>query len=84
MSSAQFSNNIKNKGSGDEKNYFNKHDEAMLKNLLKKMQNQTETVVSGDQRAKDAEDELLSLCKKHGVKANQGLLDDLLGWKVNE
>ena len=35
--SYNFSSNIKEKGSGEEKNYFNKQDQAVLKNLLKKM-----------------------------------------------
>ena len=40
--SAGFGNKLKDKEAGDELLYFNRQDEALLKNLLKKMQTQAD------------------------------------------
>ena len=78
--SYNFSSNIKEKGSGEEKNYFNKQDQAVLKNLLKKMSVQAESVSEEDKKHQH-EDQLIEICKKHGIKAQEALLNDLVEWK---
>ena len=40
--SSAFSNKLKDKEAADERLYFNKNDEKLLKGLLKKMQNQSD------------------------------------------
>lgn len=66
---------------GDEKNYFNKEDEKLLKGLLKKMQQQQKVEES---TRTDAEKGLSALFKKHKVPAdgdNADFFKALLEWR---
>jgi hypothetical protein len=60
--SAGFSNKLKDKEAGEERLFFNKQDEHLLKNLLKKMQTQTEVNVD-EAKIQAAEKQLTDLCK---------------------
>jgi hypothetical protein len=77
---ATFSDKLKDKGSGDEKIFFNKEDERALKKLLKKVKGQSSQVESTSS-IETAEKELLKLIKEHNIKSNSTLVGDLLQWK---
>ena len=80
LSSQQFSTDFKKKGTADEKHFFTKQDEQLLKNLLKKMEKQNEEMTD-TQRIEKAEKELQDLCAQHGVKPTNTLIHDLMDWK---
>ena len=52
-----------------------------MKNLLKKLQHQTDTTESDVERVQRAEKELTTICSKYKVDANKNLIADLLDWK---
>ena len=59
------------KASGDEKNYINKQEQQLLKNLLKKVKDQAETTsLPEDKKLEKAQNELKELCASHNVKAS--------------
>ena len=72
---------LEKKEVGDEKNYFNKEDEKLLKGLLKKMQNVQK---AEETSTADSEKKLTALFKKHNVAAdgaNAEFFKALLEWK---
>ena len=69
------------KSLGDEKNFINKQEQELLKNLLKKVKVQaTECSKTEDQKAAD----LKALCAKFSVSASDSLIKDLLAWKADK
>ncbi len=77
-----FADIIKDKGSADEKIFFNQSDQKALKKLLKKMKTQTDTVTSQN-TVETAEKDLEKLIKKFNIKASPTLIGDLLQWKYD-
>ena len=70
------------KASGDEKNYINKQEQQLLKNLLKKVKDQAEkTSLPEDKKFEQAHKELTELFTTHKVKSTEGLIKDLFNWK---
>ena len=70
------------KASGDEKNYINKQEQQLLKNLLKKVKDQAAKVeLPEEKKLEQAQTELKELCSAHNVKASDSLLKDLHAWK---
>ena len=61
--------------------YFNKQDEKLLKNLLKKVAHQTETTETDAERIQRAEKELSSIFRKYKVEPTKLLVSDLFDWK---
>ena len=78
---ASFSNTFKEKERGEEKLFFSRNDEKLLKNLLKKVQHQSDTVETDAERIQRAEKELSSICRKYKITANKNLVSDLFDWK---
>ncbi len=72
------------KEKGDEKQFFNKEDEKLLKNLLKKVQVQSKAPAEGTtEQAVQAEKALKDLFKKHKIDAdtNKAFYDALVDWR---
>ena len=69
------------KASGDEKNYINKQEEKLLKNLLKKVKEQT---LPEEKKAEVCEKEVRETLKKFDVKITDSLVKDLLSWKADK
>jgi hypothetical protein len=66
------------KGHSDEKGFFNKQDEVLMKSLLKKMENQA----AGEEAQKVTDCEKMErLFRKWGIPASESLREDLLAWK---
>ena len=68
---------------GDEKVFFNKEDEKVLKNLLKKMQTQAKQGEATPAEAEKSTANLKKLFKTHKLDetANKEFFDALLEWK---
>ena len=71
------------KSLGDEKNYINKQEQQLLKNLLKKVKDQADKTNMNDaELAEASEKEVRALCTKFKVIASDALVKDLLAWKA--
>ena len=67
---------------GQEKDFVNKQEQQLLKNLLKKVKEQAEkTSLSEDKKAEVAAQELKDLCAAHKIKHTDSLIKDLVAWK---
>jgi hypothetical protein len=67
---------------GQEKDFVNKQEQQLLKNLLKKVKEQAEkTSLSEDKKAEVAAQELKDLCAAHKIKHSDSLIKDLVAWK---
>ena len=67
---------------GQEKDFVNKQEQQLLKNLLKKVKEQAEkTSLSEDKKAELAAQELKDLCTAHKIKHTDSLINDLVAWK---
>ncbi len=73
---------LSEKERGDEKQFFNKEDEKVLKNLLKKMQAQQQQA-EDPAASKKAEDSLRKVFKEHkyNEKEHDAFFQALLEWK---
>lgn len=69
------------KEKGDEKNYFNKEDEKVLKNLLKKMSAQAKAAEQAPEEVQKSEAALQKLFKQHKLEENKEFFNALLEWK---
>ena len=70
---------------GEEKNYVNKQEEQLLKNLLKKVKDQAaKDGASEEKMAAICEKEIRALCTKYKVAASDNLIKDLLSWKAEK
>jgi len=80
--SAQFAK-IADKEKGDEKNFFNKEDEKLLKGLLKKMNAQAKAVEQAPEECQKSADALKEIFKKHKLDeaTHKTLFDNLVDWK---
>jgi hypothetical protein len=77
-----FASKLGEKERGDEKNFFNKEDEKLLKGLLKKM---TAQAKAAEQPATQVSaDALKDLFKKHKIDeaANKEFFQALIDWKT--
>lgn len=74
--------NLKEKASGDEKQYINKEEEKLLKNLLKKMKEDASE--SPEKRIQEDKAEIKKLCADHGIKYEEELADKLIKWKLGQ
>ena len=66
------------KGASNEKSYFSKEDEVLMKQLLRKMEKQADSEVVTKQNDKLA---LERLFRKWGVPESNSLKEDLIDWK---
>ena len=67
---------------GQEKDFVNKQEQQLLKNLLKKVKEQAEkTSLSEDKKTELASQELKDLCSAHKINATDSLIKDLVAWK---
>ena len=80
MPVAMFSDKLKDKERGDEKQYFGKQDAKLLASLLKKIETQSNDSVEADTVVR-SEKELQAICKKFSVPYSEGLARELLDWK---
>ena len=80
--SATFSK-IADKERGDEKNFFNKEDEKLLKGLLKKVAAQSKAAEQAPEVGQKSADALKDLLKKHKIDeaTHQELFNSLIDWK---
>ena len=71
------------KEKGDEKVFFDKEDQASLRKLLKKLQEQEKQVKAEDETASKHEQSLRNLFKQNKIEEdkNQELFKDLLEWR---
>ena len=74
---------LEGKEKGDEKQFFNKEDEKVLKNLLKKMQTQTKQAESAEENTEKSASSLKKLFKDHKLSEadNKEFFQALLDWK---
>ncbi len=76
---------VKDKGVGDEKNFFTKEDQTALKNLLKKIHAQqvevTQEAKEGQSKYDQSQAELKQLFKEHSVTYTEEFATKLLNWK---
>ena len=87
MRCAQFAAPTKKseKSLGDEKNYINKNEQQLLKNLLKKVKEQaTKSSLTEEKLTEVCDKEIRELCAKHGVTPDDSLIKDLLAWKLEQ
>ena len=75
---------IADKEKGDEKNFFNKEDEKLLKGLLKKMNSQVKAAEHAPEEGKKSADALKELLKKHKIDEaeHKELFQALVDWKA--
>ena len=67
---------------GQEKDFVNKQEQQLLKNLLKKVKEQAEkTSLSEDKKVEVASQELKDLCTAHKINPTDSLIKDLIAWK---
>ena len=67
---------------GQEKDFVNKQEQQLLKNLLKKVKEQAEkTAASEEKKVELAEKELKELFTAHKIKHTDFLTKDLISWK---
>jgi len=67
---------------GQEKDFVNKQEQQLLKNLLKKVKEQAEkTSMTEEKKAEVADKELKDLFTAHKVKHNDQLIKELIAWK---
>lgn len=73
------------KEKGDEKVFFDKQDEKVLKNLLKKMQAQQKIAEKTKEEVETYETNLKKLFKKHKIDeaTHKEFFDSLIEWKKN-
>ena len=70
---------------GDEKNYILKQEQALLKNLLKKVKEQAVKADASEEKlAEVCDKEIRELCAKFAVKTTDSLVKDLLKWKAEK
>ena len=71
------------KEKGDEKVFFDKEDQASLKKLLKKLQDQEKQAKAEDETANKYEQSLRNLFKDNNIDEdkNKDLFKDLLEWR---
>ena len=71
------------KQKGDEKVFFDKEDQASLKKLLKKLQDQEKQAKAEDETANKYEQSLRNLFKDNNIDEdkNKDLFKDLLEWR---
>jgi hypothetical protein len=71
------------KEKGDEKQFFNKEDEKLLKGLLKKVQNQAKASEQTPEEVEKSQAALKKLFKDNKIEesANQTFFNALLEWK---
>ena len=77
----RFSDKLKDKERGDERQYFNREDERLLRNLLKKMDHQVDKNAVEEDKGERAHRELKDLFKKYDLKSSDSFLQDLVDWK---
>lgn len=71
---------LNEKEKGDEKQFFNKEDEKLLKNLLKKVQTVSKASAEGTEKSQDA---LKKLFKEHKISEdNEEFFNALLEWRT--
>ena len=67
---------------GREKDYINKQEKDLLKNLMKKVKEQVQKVEMTPEQAKESEQkEIRDLFGKHKVSVSDRLVNDLYVWK---
>ena len=71
---------IKGKEKGDEKVFFNKEDEKVLRNLMKKLQAQTKATELAPKEAEKQCADLQKIFTAHKID-NKALFDALVEWK---
>lgn len=83
MSFAAKSGPLAGKEQGDEKQFFNKEDEKVLKNLLKKMQTQSKQAESAEENSEKSATALKKLFKDHKISEaeNKDFFQALIDWK---
>lgn len=74
---------LEGKEKGDEKVFFNKEDEKVLKNLIKKMEIQNEQAKKLADEAPKHSASLSALFKKHGLDEvkQKAFFEELVNWK---
>lgn len=77
------SNPLGGKEKGDEKQFFNKEDEKLLKGLLKKMQQQAKAAEGTPEQSEKSVTALKDLFKKHKIdqEGNKAFFEALVDWK---
>ena len=68
------------KALGDEKNFINKEEEKLLKELIKKVQ---KVAAPEEKKAELYAKEVKSLCTKFNIKVTDKLVADLVDWKLH-
>ena len=84
---AMMSTSSKKKDSslGQEKDYVNKQEQQLLKNLLKKVKEQAEkTSATEDKKNEILTKELTDLFTAHKIKHTDSLTKDLIAWKKEQ
>ena len=67
---------------GEEKDFINKQEKDLLKNLMKKVKDQAEKVEMTAEQKKTADlKEIEKLCDKFGVRYSDSLGNDIYDWK---
>ena len=69
------------KALGDEKNFINKNEEKLLKDLLKKVQKVNEPE---EKKCETYSKEVKELCAKFNIKVTDKLVNDLVNWKQDK
>ena len=77
------SNPLGSKEKGDEKQFFNKEDEKVLKDLLKKVQGQAKKAEAGEMNTEKSATALKKVFKAHKLSEtdHKAFFDALLEWK---
>lgn len=73
---------MKDKATGDEKNFINKEEEKLLKNLLKKLKDEASETPA--KREKEQLAEIKDLCSQHKVPYTDELAKELFDWKYSK
>ena len=72
---------VKNKGKADEDLYFSRKDKEALKILMNKLDSAIPDDSHNPEIQKKNKDALLGLFRKHNIRPNEGMIEDLLTWK---
>ncbi|OMJ75921.1 hypothetical protein SteCoe_24816 [Stentor coeruleus] len=73
---------VKGKGKTEEDLYFSRKDKDTLKKLMDKLEHAIPDESHNPDALKKARDNLVGIIRKHNLRPTEGLVDDLMNWRV--
>jgi hypothetical protein len=73
---------VKGKGKTEEDLYFSRKDKETLKKLMDKLDQAIPEESNNPEALKKARDNLVGIIRKHNLRPTEGLVDDLMHWRI--